>query len=152
MDDQLYPQLRRSRSGLVRGLEGADFDVLRSAAWARERAVLFVELSVATRPAVERHEGPPVWAAEHGRRFFETYEGDPSVTGPFIDGDRYVVERERETRTAESFAEERLFEVALGARIEPALEAGYTVLSGTDVAPLADEFGAELAAFFEPRP
>ena len=152
VEDQLYPQLRRSLSGLVRGLEGADFEVLRSAAWARDRAVLFVELSVATRPAVERHEGPPVWAADHGRRFFETYDEDPAVTGPFIDGDRYVVERERETRTAAAFAEERLFEVALGARIEPALEEGYTVLTGTEVASLAAEFGTELATFFEPRP
>ena len=152
VDDQLYPQLRRSLSGLVRGLEGADFEVLRSVAWARDRAVLFVDLSVASRPAVERHEGPPVWAPDHGRRFFDTYVDDPAVTGPFIDGDRYVVEREREIRTAEAFADERLFEVALGARIEPALAEGYTVLTGTAVSTLADEFGADLAAFFDPRP
>ncbi|MFW6384399.1 MAG: CCA tRNA nucleotidyltransferase [Halodesulfurarchaeum sp.] len=152
VEDQLYPQLRRSRTGLVRGLEGADFEVVRSAAWTRDRAVLFVELSTATRPAVERHEGPPVWVEEHGRHFLETYEGDGAVTGPFIDGDRYVVERERDVRTAQEFVAERLFDVALGAHIEPALEAGYTVHTGTEVAALAPEFGADLAAFFDPRP
>ena len=151
VDDQLYPQLRRSLAGLVRGLETADFSVLRSETWANERAVLFVELAVADLPAVERHEGPPVHAAEHATRFYETYES-AGATGPFIDGDRYVVERERETTTAREFLEDRLLDVALGARIEPALEAGYTVLTGSGVADLAGEFGVELAAYFDPSP
>lgn len=151
VDDQLYPQLRRSRSGLVRGLTEADFEVLRSATWARERGVLFVELSVADRPAVERHEGPPVYAADHAQRFFETY-ADTSATGPYIEADRYVVERHREITTAREFVETRLLDVALGARIEPALEEGYTILIGTDIATLASEFGPELATYFRPSP
>ncbi|MDZ7849597.1 MAG: CCA tRNA nucleotidyltransferase [Halodesulfurarchaeum sp.] len=151
VDDQLYPQLRRSLTGLVRGLENADFEVLRSATWARDDAALFVELAVAELPAIERHEGPPVYAAEHARRFYETY-ADGSATGPFIEADRYVVERERETTSAENFVENRLLDVALGAQIEPALEAGYTVLAGADVAELAADFGRELAAYFDPSP
>lgn len=151
VDDQLYPQLRRSLSGLVRGLEKADFEVLRSATWARERAVLFVELAVAELPGIERHEGPPVHAAPHAQRFYETYADEPT-TGPYIEGDRYVVERERETTTARDFVATRLFDVALGAQIEPALEDGYTVLTGPDVAELSPEFGRELAAYFDPSP
>ncbi len=151
VDDQLYPQLRRSLAGLVRGLTEADFEVLRSATWARDRAVLFVELAVAELPAVERHQGPPVHAAEHAQRFYETY-AEESTLGPYIEDDRYVVERERETTSALAFVENRLFEVALGARIEPALEGGYAVLTGTDVAKLAEEFGLEFAGYFDPSP
>ncbi|MFB6109561.1 MAG: CCA tRNA nucleotidyltransferase [Halodesulfurarchaeum sp.] len=151
VEDQLYPQLSRSLSGLVRGLEEADFEVLRSAAWARERAVLFVELAVADLPAIERHEGPPVAAQPHAERFYETYaEGE--ATGPFIEEDRYVVERSREITSADQFVAERLTDVALGAQIAPALEAGHTILFGTEVAALAEEFGAELAAYFRPEP
>ncbi|MFB6086022.1 MAG: CCA tRNA nucleotidyltransferase [Halodesulfurarchaeum sp.] len=151
VDDQLYPQLRRSLSGLVRGLDQAGFEVLRSATWARDRAVLFVELTVWELPAIERHEGPPVHAAEHARRFYETYADEP-VTGPYIERDRYVIEREREITTAREFAENRLFDVALGAQIEPALEEGYTVLAGPAVADLATEFGPEFAAYLDPSP
>ncbi len=151
VDDQLYPQLRRSLAGLVRGLENADFEVLRSETWAHDRAVLFVELSVADRPLIERHEGPPVDAAEHATRFFETY-ADAGVTGPFIDGGRYVVERERETPSAAAFVRENLLDVALGARIEPALKEGYSVYTGAEIASLVPEFGAELGAYFRPDP
>jgi tRNA nucleotidyltransferase (CCA-adding enzyme) len=151
VDDNLYPQLRRSLDGLVGGLEDAGFEVLRAATFARDSAILFVELSVATLPAVERHEGPPLHAAEHARRFYETY-ADADVYGPFVEGDRYVVERDREVRTAEAFAEERLTEVALGAGVERAVESGYTVLVGEAVADLAGEFGADFARYFDPAP
>jgi len=152
VDDQLYPQLRRSLAGLERGLEKAGFEVLRSATWAKDRAVLFVDLAVAERPAIERHEGPPVYAQDHAKRFYDTYAADSKVAGPFIEADRYVVERQRAVTTAKEFTEERLFDVALGAQIEPALKEGYTVLSGSEIAALAPEFGPELAAYFDPRP
>ncbi|QDX39907.1 CCA tRNA nucleotidyltransferase [Salarchaeum sp. JOR-1] len=152
VEDQLYPQLRRSRNGLVRGLEHAGFEVLRSAAWADETAVLFVELATATLPAVERHEGPPVHVGEHATGFFEKYENE-DVYGPFLDGHRYVVERERDVRTAAGFATERLGEVALGTHVAAVVDAGdYEVLADAEVAALAEEFGCELAAYFDPTP
>jgi len=162
VEDQLYPQLYRSRDGLVRGLEDAGFDVLRAATWAEDRAVLFVELAVADLPAIERHGGPPVHVDDHARGFYEKYAGTvegPSngvadaVYGPFIDDEgRYVVERERDVRTAAGFARERIFDVALGAHVESALEAGYDVLVDDDAAELAGEFGIQLAAYFSPTP
>jgi tRNA nucleotidyltransferase (CCA-adding enzyme) len=149
--DQLYPQLYRSRDGLVRGLEAYGFSVLRAATWAENRAVLFAELSVSDLPAVERHEGPPVYVASHAEGFYGKYE-DGAAYGPFLDGDRYVVERDRSVRTAREFAETRLAEVALGAHVESIVEDGhYDVLTGGDVATLADEFGEQFAEYFDPR-
>lgn len=150
--DELYPQLRRSLRGLVRGLEEHGFEVLRADAWAAESAVLFVELSVADLPAVERHEGPPVHVGDHARGFYEAY-ADADVYGPFLDGDRYVVEREREVRSAVAFVEDRLREVALGADVATTLdERGYAVLADDAVADLLPEFGVELARYVDPRP
>jgi len=150
VEDQLYPQLYRSRDGLVRGLEIEGFEVLRAATWADDRAVLFAELSVSELPAVERHEGPPVHVGGHAEGFYEKY-ADGDAAGPFLDGDRYVVEREREVRTAREFVERKLGEVALGAHVESVIEDGeYDVLAGDEVAALADGFGTELAAYFEP--
>jgi tRNA nucleotidyltransferase (CCA-adding enzyme) len=152
VDDNLYPQLRRSLSGLVGGLQRRGFEVLRSTAFAADRGVLLVELAVAHLPAVECHEGPPVHAAGHAADFHEQYVDDPDVYGPFLDGDRYVVERERAVTSAAAFAREHIEEVALGAGVERAIDAGHEVLVGDEVATLAGEFGVELARYFAPRP
>jgi tRNA nucleotidyltransferase (CCA-adding enzyme) len=152
VDDQLYPQLYRSRDGLARGLREYGFDVVRAATWAGDRAVLFVELATAELPAVERHEGPPVHVAGHATGFYEKY-ADTDAYGPFVEDGRYVVERDREVRTAREFAEHRLGEVALGAHVASIVEGGdYEALVGDETAALADDFGEELAAYFDPEP
>ena len=152
VDDQLYPQLRKSLGGVVGELDRRGFASLRATAFADDRAALLVELAVSELPTVERHEGPPVHAREHAENFFEAYAGR-DVYGPFLDGDRYVVEREREFDSAAALLRsDALFEVALGANVEAVLEDGYEVLVGADVAALAGEFGVELARYFDPRP
>ena len=149
VDDQLYPQLRRSLGGVRAALDRAGFAPLRAATFADGRAVLFVECATGEVAAVERHEGPPVAVADHARGFLDAHRD--ADYGPFLDGDRYVVERRREhTTPAGLLRSEALFDVALGARVEEALREEYTVLSGTDVATLADEFGVALARHFEP--
>ena len=161
--DQLFPQLRRSLSGLRSALDRRGFDVLRGtvAAEPGERrdewgtAALLVECEVAERPAVERHEGPPVHVAEHATAFYEAYADDSAVYGPFVEGDRYVVERPREFTTARAVAEgDALLEAGHGARVEEALREGYDVLAGEAVARLAESepLGVALAAYFDPRP
>ncbi|WP_435098617.1 CCA tRNA nucleotidyltransferase [Halarchaeum sp. P4] len=153
VEDQRYPQLRRSLDGLVRGLEDHGFEVLRAATWANETAVLFCELSVAELPAVERHRGPPIHVGEHAAGFYEKYAEDPEVAGPYIEEGRYAVERERDVTTAREFAETKLASVALGKAVERLVESGdYEVYAGADVGVLAEEFGVELASYFDPRP
>ncbi|WP_418281379.1 CCA tRNA nucleotidyltransferase [Halorubrum sp. DTA98] len=169
VDDQLWPQLRRSLDGIVRGLNGHGFDVLRAQAMVSEepadpavserarphdRAALYAELDAAERPRIERHEGPPVAVRKHAARFYETYadDVDPDTYGPFIDGDRYVVEREREFTTARQYLEsDSAGDVALGAHVEREF-ADRDVLVGDAVATLTDEFGGALREFYEPHP
>ncbi len=75
------------------------------------------------------------------------------MAGPFIDGDRYVVERQRAFTTATGFlSSAAVYDVGLGQRIESALENGYEVLVGTDIAALADGVGVDLASYFDPKP
>ncbi|WP_411967875.1 CCA tRNA nucleotidyltransferase [Haloferax sp. YSSS75] len=155
VDDQLYPQLRKSLDGVAAGLDRREFDVFRKTTFASDDAVLFVELSVAERPRVERHEGPPVHVETHAEGFYGAYTdaGDDHY-GPFLDGDRLVVERPREFTTATAFlTSDALFDVALGKHVESMLrEDGYEVLVGDEVATLADSFGDELGRYFDPRP
>jgi tRNA nucleotidyltransferase (CCA-adding enzyme) len=174
VDDQLWPQLEKSLEGVAGELDRRGFDVLRADAFADEAAVLFVELSVATRPAVARHEGPPVHVSDHATGFYERYaeEGTPTAGddgdatddegsarefdapyGPFIEDDSYVVERDREYTTALAFLQsEAVFDVALGSDVASAMAADYEVLVGEDVASLCPTFGTELARYFSPKP
>jgi tRNA nucleotidyltransferase (CCA-adding enzyme) len=154
VEDQLYPQLRKSRRGLRDALDRRGFDVLRSVAFAEETAALLFELSVAQRPAVERHEGPPVAVRDHATGFYDTYaDADEGVYGPFVDGDRYVVERPREFTSAAAFLRsEAVFDAALGSDVAETLDDGYEVLVDREVATLAAEFGADLAAYLDPQP
>ncbi|WP_267641853.1 CCA tRNA nucleotidyltransferase [Haloarchaeobius amylolyticus] len=152
VDDQLWPQLRRSLMGVANELERRGFDPLRWETFADESAVLFVECAVAERPAVERHQGPPVYVRQHATGFYEKY-ADSEAYGPFIEDDRYVVERKRDVRTPRELLDsDRLFDVALGAHVESALREEYEVLVGEEVTALAAEFGIELADYFSPRP
>jgi len=174
VDDQLWPQLRRSLDGIVRGLNDHGFDVLRARAMTdgkgsavgengrrsegdetgAKRAALYAELEVAERPAVVRHEGPPVAVREHAASFYESYadDVDPETYGPFIDGDRYVVERERAFTTVRGYLEsDAAGDVALGAQVEREF-AEREVLIGDAVATLAPAFGVPLREFYEPHP
>ena len=154
VEDQLYPQLRKSLAGVVDGLERHEFGVIRSTTLAdADHSVLLVELADTTRPAIERHEGPPVAVRDHAVGFFESYVDDDTVYGPFLDGDRYVVERPRAVTDARAYLDsDAIFEVALGAQIETALADDYELLWDEAVATLADAFGTELAAYFDPTP
>jgi tRNA nucleotidyltransferase (CCA-adding enzyme) len=153
VDDQLYPQLRKSLNGIVGELDRRGFDPLRSTTFADGRAVLLAELAVAELSGVQRHAGPPVHVRDHATGFYDAYADEADVYGPFLDGDRYVVEREREfTTPRELLAGDAVFDVALGADVETALADGYDLLVGDDVAALADEFGVPLARYFEPTP
>jgi tRNA nucleotidyltransferase (CCA-adding enzyme) len=151
VDDQLYPQLEKSLAGVHTALDDHGFAVLRSRAFARETGVLLCELAVAERPTIERHVGPPVGARDHADRFYETY-ASADCYGPFIDGERYVVEREREHRTARELLDGGLDGVALGVDIERAIEDDYEVLTDEEIPALATEFGDGLADYFSPSP
>ncbi len=152
VEDELYPQLEKSRLGIQDSFTRTGFNVIRSAVFANERSVLWFELDRETLPAIERHTGPPVAAREHAERFYSEYESK-DVYGPFIDNDRYVVERERTITTARTLCSlDKLDKVRLGPAISRAIQDQYEVLIGKETADLLDEFGQELSDYFDPTP
>ncbi len=156
VDDQLYPQLEKSRIGIQSGLEGHGFAVFRSESIVdpdNDIAVLLFELAPTRLPAVEHHEGPPVAVREHATGFYKAYADREDCVGPFIDGERYVVERPREwTDGLEYLASEAIFDVGLGARIEASLKNGYELRINDEIAELTDKIGTELTAYLKPEP
>lgn len=151
VDDQLYPQLEKSRTNLVEALERHGFPVLRSAAFADGHALVLFELEIDSLPAVERHAGPPVHVREHAAAFYEKYD-ESGAYGPFVDEGRYVVERDREYTAAVECLGGELFSVSLGPAIERALDTEYDLLVGEDLPDLLPGFGVELARYYDPSP
>jgi len=153
VEDQLYPQLEKSRNGIVAALNRHGFGVLRSMVAAETESLILVELTTRTLPAIERHVGPPVHVRSHAEGFFNAYIDDESVYGPFLDGDRYVVERPRSCRDAVSLLEsEMLFDVGLGTHVQTALEERYRVLVDEELTELCSPFGTTFAEYFAPHP
>ena len=151
VEDQLYPQLRKTRKSLVKELEDRGFDILRSDAFADKNAVILVEANVGVQSNVEKHIGPPVHVREHATAFVEKYD-DANVVGPYIENGRYVVEREREHTTVEGFVRsDAFFGIGTGKHIETEMKEGYDVLVNYECADLLDEFGVEFARYFDPK-
>ncbi len=151
VEDQLYPQLRKTETSLVEELERQGFDVIRSHVFADDRATLLVEANVGRQSKVERHEGPPVYVEEHADEFYRKYEDSDDVVGPYIDDGRYVVERPRRYTSIEEFLEsDAVFDLALGQNLEREIERGYDVIVDEELTSLLDEFAVELASHLRP--
>ncbi len=152
VEDELYPQLRTTLAGIEGGMEQQGFEILRSTCFAGDHAVWYLELVSATLPAVERHVGPPVQLGEHARSFIDTYD-EPGVYGPFIDGDRYVVERERDWRDAAAYLRsDELLSLRLGASMKNPLREDRDVLIGDEVTVLLPGGHRALSRFYDPIP
>lgn len=153
LDDQLFPQLRKTHDGIRDEFDRRGFDVVRSAILTDEdHLVVLLECEVAMLSTIERHEGPPVHMQEHADRFIETYQ-DASVYGPFIEDGRYVIERDRDIRTPQGFLRsDRLFEVKIGEQLTEQLEEDYTVLVDEELTELLPAFEVQLAEYFDPFP
>ena len=149
VDDILYPQLRKAADGITAALADAGFAPIRTTHAVTDEVVFIIECAHAEIPAVERHLGPPVAVAEHAASFLERYADDPAVTGPFIAGDRYVVERPRAHTELGAFLRSPAMAArSLGRHIERGI-ADREVLVGAAV-PAADRLAAPLAAHLDP--
>ena len=96
--DVLWGQLYRSQKALVKMVSGHGFNVVHDAVWSDEKSanVFLFELSSRFLPAVERHVGPPVRKKEDCERFLAKYTKSTEIlSGPRIEGDRWVVDRRR---------------------------------------------------------
>ncbi|RJS75682.1 CCA tRNA nucleotidyltransferase, partial [Candidatus Bathyarchaeota archaeon] len=96
--DVLWGQLYRSQRAIAKTIRRYGFSLLRDDVWSDEKtAIVFVfELHSRFLPTVEKHLGPPVRKREDCERFLTKHLGSNlTLSGPRIEGDRWVVERKR---------------------------------------------------------
>lgn len=109
--DSLWGQLHKSQQALRQTLEAGGFNVIKSSAWSdeRHRHVLVFQLESSTIPVITKHVGPPVSMPGNTESFLETHLGSEATeSGPWIEGDRWVVLLRRQHTEAKELLEERL--------------------------------------------
>ena len=109
--DILWGQLYKSRRALKGLVSRYDFEVLRDAVWSDEKtATVFIfELQSHILPAAKKHIGPPIMKKRDCERFLKKHlSSEMLVSGPRIEGDRWVVEKRRLYRNVSSLLRDLL--------------------------------------------
>ena len=159
--DILWGQLFSLERSLVDLAQRHEFRVLRSTAWSdgdRTSAVL-VEVETATLPLSRLHSGPPLSKREESDAFLKRHTGSrETLSGPWIAGDRWVVERKRDFPKLSDLIASSVREPKLGAafpaQMRENLRRGLRVFVNEKALKLYDKpgFASSLLEFLDGRP
>lgn len=107
--DILWPQLRRFAQRVESILRENEFAVMRYDVYTNENdlAVVLLEMESCTLPAVRKHIGPSIFDDDGSKNFIKKYK-DRAINGPFVEGQFWTVELERNFRTAKEKIEDSL--------------------------------------------
>jgi tRNA nucleotidyltransferase (CCA-adding enzyme) len=112
IDDDLYPQTRKTLEGLKAMLEANDFVVVDKAFRVGEVVRFVLELQSDFLPRCKRHQGPPVWI-DNAEGFLAKWNGK-GIKRPFIDKGRWIVIAKREHALAAGLVRGQIGSMALG--------------------------------------
>ena len=160
--DVLWSQLYRTERALSNLLENNGFSVIRSTSWSDERglSVILLELEEATLSGSKRHMGPPISRMTESATFLAKHLASESTTcGPWIEGDRWVVEKKRDCTSAVELLKASLESggKTVGVASEPGriFKKRVVVLSGSSIEKLvvkSPEFAKAIRLFLLGRP
>jgi tRNA nucleotidyltransferase (CCA-adding enzyme) len=160
--DILWSQLYRTERALVNLLKDNGFSVIRSASWSDERSlnVILLELEDATIPGSRRHLGPPVFRVAESASFLTKHlASEATVSGPWVEADRWVVQKKRDFMSAAELLKTALRSGgrSVGVASEPArtFRRRVEILSGRSIEKLivrSPEFAKAMKVFLSGRP
>lgn len=96
--DVLWGQLYKTQRSLRKLLELNDFHVVRDSVWSSEQDlnVLVFELEHDVLPLIKKHIGPPIRKKTECENFLRKHAGSPNtISGPYLESDRWVAEIKR---------------------------------------------------------
>lgn len=118
--DVLWGQLYRSKRSLGKLLEFYDYKVLREAVWSNEKnfSIFMFELEQQNIAVTKKHYGPPLERSNECTKFLSKYSKNSQVTaGPYIEGDKWVVEVFRKNTNATALLKEKLADTDRGKNV-----------------------------------
>jgi tRNA nucleotidyltransferase (CCA-adding enzyme) len=138
--DVLWSQLYRTERALRNLLKQEDFNVTRSASWSNEQDlnVILLELESLTLPPMRKHLGPHVVRSQASQLFLRKHLGERrTISGPWVDDDRWAVGQLRETTDAARFIRSKIRDggrhVGVASKIAPVLKRRQRVLTGSEL-------------------
>jgi tRNA nucleotidyltransferase (CCA-adding enzyme) len=135
--DVLWSQLYRTERALRNLLKQEGFNVTRSASWTDEKDlnIILFELENLKLPPVRKRVGPHVARSQASELFLKKHlNGLRSISGPWVDDDRWAVDQLRENTSAVEFLQSRIRDggrrVGVASKIAPVLKQRHRVLAG----------------------
>jgi len=145
IDDNLYPQIRRSLDGLRALLASHDFRVIDRAFHVAEDLSFILELEELVLSRGRRHSGPPAWI-DNASSFLERW-GNDGLSRPFLEDGHWTVVAPRDYPSADDLVRAKLSTAALGSDIRKKMSA--EVRMGEEV--LIEENRPLLSALLDKR-
>jgi tRNA nucleotidyltransferase (CCA-adding enzyme) len=160
--DVLWGQLYKSQRSLRKLLQLNDFSLLRDVAWSDEKALnMFVfELEQRLLPLAKKHFGPPLEKQEEGEKFLLKHvNSSDAVSGPYVEGGRWVVMVHRKHTDVVALLNERLKDggrnAGVAEQVSLELQKGFKVLVNDEIVKVYeknDEFANFLTGFLSGKP
>jgi len=109
--DILWGQLYKSQRSLRKMLQQHDFNIIRDHVWSDEQDLNMLIFEVEQRflPIIKKHFGPPIEKREECKKFLRKHVGVTStISGPRIEGGRWLVETRRRHTDVVNLFDEKL--------------------------------------------
>jgi tRNA nucleotidyltransferase (CCA-adding enzyme) len=160
--DILWGQLYKSQRSLCNLVKQNDFKILRNFAWSDEKTLnMFVfELEQRFVSPVKKHLGPPLKKEPECKRFLRKHlKASHTVSGPYIDGGRWVVELRRNYTDVVALLSERLMNggrnTGVAEKISHVLRNGFKISVNGEILKVYNEnseFAKVLTEFLSGKP
>lgn len=160
--DILWGQLYKTQRSLHKMLERNDFRVIRDSTWSDEQNLnmLIFEVEHRSLPPLRRHLGPPIDKTVECRRFLNKHlNSSTTISGPRLEGDRWVVEIRRKHTDVVHLLDEKLKDggrqVGVADLISRSIAKQVQILANEEIASLYSpnsEFAKFLTEYLDGKP
>jgi len=160
--DVLWGQLYRSQRSLRKFLQLNDFNVLRDSVWSDERKLnmFILELEQHLLPPIKKHLGPPLEREKECKNFLKKHlDNSETISGPYLEDGRWVVEQRRKHTDIVAFLSGRLRDggrsVGVAEQIAQAMRKNFKIFVNDEVIEVYrknDGFAKFLTEFLSGKP
>jgi tRNA nucleotidyltransferase (CCA-adding enzyme) len=160
--DVLWGQLYKSQRSLSKLAQINDFNVLRNTPWSDEKTLsMFIfELEQCRLPHVKKHLGPPLEKERECGKFLTAHlDNLGTVSGPYIEDGRWVVEIRRKYTDAVALLSDRLRDggrrAGVAEQISQTLSKGFRIFVDDEIVEVYEknsEFAKFLTDFLSGKP
>jgi tRNA nucleotidyltransferase (CCA-adding enzyme) len=135
IDENLYPQIRKSLRSIVDECKRYDFRIFESTYYVDKSYIIFIlKVEIGDLPATLEHMGPPVVKKENSEEFLKKWENNPRVVKqPFEKNKRWYVEIKREYLDIKDFLTDQIKNLSMGKHIDRIVRENYTIIEGENL-------------------